>query len=270
MPLTVTIDNSRSGTSVTLSATTKDRNGTTISGTTRTYQRRYYGQDWQNTTTTFDISESYAVRVTASKTNYVTTTSAVDTKYVSQTVAQGANNANATRTYSNSGALRVETAFPTRDTTRLYHGNWTSGSQGDQKSAIWFEVPWGRINNAHAVTDLKVRLKRGNDSGDVNNSVFMIGTHTDSTVRNNWNDIVGKTPGRTSVTLDRSQEATVSLNGLNIDTTTLKGIVIGPAPDNNNNGSPDDNAVYYGWLYGNTNTADQPYLVVTYQADPHK
>jgi hypothetical protein len=270
MPLTVTIDNSRSGTSVTLSATTKDRNGTTISGTTRTYQRRYYGQTWENTTTTFDISESYAVRVTASKTNYVTTTSAVDTKYVSQTVSTSEDNASASRTYSGNGNLRVETAYPTRDTTRLYHGNWTSGSQGDQKSAIWFNaMPWGRINNAHAVSNISLRLERGPDSGNSTNTIFMIGTHTDGTVRDKWGDIAGKVSGRTSVTLDRSESKTVSLNGLNIDTTTLRGIVIGPAPLDSG-GSPSNEAKYYGWLHGNTNASNQPDLSITYQADPHK
>jgi hypothetical protein len=262
MPLTVTIGNSRSGTTVTLSATTTDRNGTAITGTTRTYQRRYYGQDWENTTTSFNISESYAVRVTASKTNYVTTTSAVNTKYVSQTVSASEDNASASRTYSGNGNLRVETAYPTRATTRLYHGYWDS-TQGSQRSAIWFNaMPWGRINNAHAVSNISLTIKRGNTSGNSTNSVFNIGTHNDGTVRNKWGDIVGKVSGRTSVTLDRSEEKTVSLNGLGIDTKTLRGIVIGPAPDNS--------AKYYGWLYGNTDTGDQPDLSITYQADPHK
>jgi hypothetical protein len=261
MPLTVTIGNSRSGTSVTLSATTTDRNGTTITGTTRTYEKRYYGNNWATTATTFDISESYAVRVTASKTNYVTTTSAVDTTYVSQTVPEADNNASASRTYNGSGNLRVESGT-NYDTTRLYQG-WISGSvQGQQKSAIWFEVPWDRINNAHAVTDLKVRLKRGSSSGSSGDMTVLIGTHEDGTVRNKWGDIVGKTSARTSVKLTRSESKTVSLNGLNIDTTKLKGIIIGPTTETSVN--------YYGWLYGNTDDGDQPDLIVTYQADPHK
>jgi hypothetical protein len=261
MPLTVTIGNSRSGTSVTLSATTTDRNGTTITGTTRTYEKRYYGNNWATTATTFDISESYAVRVTASKTNYVTATSAVSTTYVSQTVPEEDNNASASRTYNGSGNLRVESGT-NYDTTRLYQG-WISGSvQGQQKSAIWFEVPWDRINNAHAVTDLKVRLKRGSSSGSSGDMTVLIGTHEDGTVRNKWGDIVGKTSARTSVKLTRSESKTVSLNGLNIDTTKLKGIIIGSTTETSVN--------YYGWLYGNTDNGDQPDLIVTYQADPHK
>jgi hypothetical protein len=262
MPLTVTIGNSRSGTTVTLSATTTDRHGTAITGTTRTYQRRYYGQTWENTTTSFNISESYAVRVTASKTNYVTTTSAVSTTYVSQTVPEADNNASASRSYEQDNTLRDEIVNGTDlryQFTRLYQGYYSS-NQKIQKAAIWFEVPWGRINNAHAVTDLKVRLKRGPSGGSGGEITVFVGTHNDGTVRNNWNEIAGKVTARTSVNLARGATKDVSLNGLNIDTTTLKGILIG---------KPEGGADY-GWLYGNENPGDQPDLIVTYQADPHK
>jgi hypothetical protein len=285
-PLSITISNSNSGNTRYASVNVKDSAGNNVSGATITYQLKYfdvaryhhdptgtYTTDGSgNSSTSFTLGTSWALYAVASKTNYESITSSDTVQYVNETFNT---DATSSRSYKANNALRAD--FATNE--RCYYGYY-DGTNGNNKSAVWFSDwynasatdTWDKINNAYALVNANVYVKRGNSAGSSTNSNVRLGIHENSDVTNNWGDLTVATALQ-SVSLDHSQDTGTTSSGLDVTTafrpyttknsnSSIYGITVGPGS------SSSYVAANYGWLYG-ANVTGQPYISFTVQADPY-